>query len=180
MKKGLGLAICLTLTSTYSGLSMADGHPGAFFLRPAVGYYFPAAKRHLKSTGVSGLSLGYVFTDRFGLAAGMMVVNTDQKASIGGADVHGFLWQLDGIYRLNAIKGWSPYLLAGPAITSLKPATGTDAVTQFGASVGAGAAYFFSDAIALSFDAKDRYTFAGGKQDFLLTAGLLVLFGGHL
>lgn len=176
-KKRLGVMLLL-LAGGQTAVFAAD-RAGAFFVRPAVGSYFPASKRQIDSTGAPQLTIGYDVSDRWGLAAGVTVINTTQKSAIGGENVHGFLYTLDALYHFDQWKAFSPWVFAGPMITSLKPPTGSDPINQAGASIGAGVGYFFSDSVALSVDARDLYTFSGGKNDLLLTAGVVFLFGGQ-
>ena len=169
----------LIMTGLASAMTQAGDRAGAFFVRPSIAHYFPASKRHLEGTGAPQLILGYDASERWGMGAGVTVLNTSQKSDIGGENVHGFLYTFDAIYRLETLKGFSPWVFAGPMITSLKPPTGSDPINQAGASAGVGAGYYFSDSIGLSAEARDLYTFSGGKNDFLLTAGLVFLLGGQ-
>ena len=159
--------------------ALAFDRKGTFFVRPAVGYYYPADKRSLDSSTLPAISIGYDFEDKWGASFGINVINTMQKPSIGGASVHGFIYTLDAIYRFDKLKQFNPYVMFGPQVTSIKPATGSDPVTQGGASFGVGATHYFSSSIGLSFEVRDSYTFSGGKNDVLVNAGVVFLFGGN-
>jgi hypothetical protein len=160
-----------------SSISLADNHAGATTLQLADGYYFFAEKRHVQNTALPNIALSYNLNKDWALQAGAGVFNTNQTGTAAQQGVHGWVYSVDGIYRLNPRGRLAPYLLAGPTIISLKPA-GNNPVNQAAINAGIGTQYFIDKQIAFFAEAKDFYTISGGKNDGMLNFGMSFLFGG--
>lgn len=172
---GVAGLVLLLACSQGEARGIAEHHAQGFFARAAAGYYFPASKRNLESASLPAIWAGYDFTPSLAMDVGTAVVNTSQNRRAGGKSVHGFLYMLDAIYRLKSVHAFTPWLFVGPQVTSLKPANGSDPVTQTGISGGVGANWFVASSVALSAEARDLYIFTGGKNDVLLTLGVTFL-----
>ncbi len=171
-------ASLLTAAAVVSTAAFAGNRAGAFYGTLSEGYYHFSQQRHLENTAVPGIALGYDFTDQFAAQAGALVLNADHRGheAVGGA--HGFIYQLDGVYRFAKSGNFEPYALGGVQVTSLKPA-GNNTVDQAGVNLGIGAQYFVADSIALGAEARDFYTFSGGKNEAMLAANITFLIGGE-
>ncbi|MDX1900822.1 MAG: OmpA family protein [Gammaproteobacteria bacterium] len=153
----------------------ANHRGGATFATLANGYNFFASKRSLNNASAPTVQFGYDFTDKWAAEIGVSVINSNKKVTEEHA--HGYIYSLDGIYRTDMHGNFAPYLLAGLGVTGLDP-NGTDPVNQAHAELGIGSQFFISDSIALGAEAKDLYTFSGGKNDIQLLATISFLFGG--
>ncbi len=163
-----------------SGFVFADNRPGAVTLRLADGYVFFADKRQLDNTSIPTIELGYNFNEKWGVQAGVSVINTDIAHPDPGMKpgAHGFYYLLDGVYHFNAHGHFQPYALGGVGITGLKVSNTNDPRDEANVNLGIGAEYFISESITLGVDARDVYTMSGGKNDVMLLAGVKFLFGG--
>lgn len=171
----LSLFSALLLTNSLS--AHASHRKGAFFVTLNDGYTFFASKRGMQNNSTPGFQFGYDFSDQWAAELGVSLINTHTTNAKGHTHAHGFIYSLDGIYRTQMHDHFAPYFLAGLGVTGLKP-NYSNPVNQAHAEVGVGSQYFISDSIALGAEAKDLYTFSGGKNDVQLLASISFLFGG--
>jgi len=163
---------------TASSCVFAGNRPGAVTVGVGEGYYFFAQKRHLNNTTVPSVRLGYDISETWGIFAGADLLNSTIKgAASGNPPAHGFIYSLDLMYHFCQHGRFSPYLLAGPGITSLKPA-GNSAVDNASINFGIGAQYFIDPLIALGADLRDIYTLNGGINDAVVSFGITFVLGG--
>ena len=178
MKKGFRLTTASVLFAALSFSSAVSAgnaaHDATFTL--GSGYERFAAKRHIDNTSVPFVALGYNFTDQLALEALVGgFTTTSNRPEDNGGQVRGTLFALDGIYRFAAMRDFQPYVMAGPGATAMDP-NGYDANVQGNVNGGVGVQYFFYKSIALRVEARDFYTFVGGKNDIYIDGGVSFLF----
>jgi outer membrane protein W len=162
-----------------AGQTIAGNRPGATTLTLAGAYYHFASSRHLDNTSLPNVALAYDFTDRWAIEGNVGAVNTNQKPVLGGADVHGFLYTVDGIYRLMPHQSFEPYVIAGVGVLAMKP-NGLNSQHQGNLNAGIGTQVFFGDMIALRGEIRDLYTTTGpGKNDYMINFGVSFLMGSQ-
>ncbi|HSW70595.1 MAG TPA: outer membrane beta-barrel protein [Gammaproteobacteria bacterium] len=152
-------------------LAFAASKADAITFTVGGGYLFFSQKRDLHNTAVPAMAaLAYNFTEQWALALAANLINADS----GDPDkhhVHGFAYIGDVLYRLHPLCSLEPYVMGGLNVMSLKPIS-SEPVNQGGMNVGLGAQFWKSNHIALSVEARDLYTFSGGKNDILLNGGV--------
>lgn len=152
-------------------LVWADIKPHAWTFTLGGGYIFFAPKRDLKNTVIpSYAALAYNFDEKWAMALAANLANANSHDP-NNKHVHGFLYLWDQMYRFPTYHQIDSYLLGGFNIFSLKPVS-NQAVNQGGMNIGIGAQFFKSKGIAFSAEARDVYTFSGGKNDFLINLGV--------
>lgn len=179
MKKGYALAIGiisgLSLTSL-GNMAYAGNTAGATTLTLGDGYYHFASKRHIDNTSVAFGALAYNLTTRWAIEGLLGFFTTDSHLAVdNGKEINGTMFSMDVIYRLSPYRCMEPYVFAGPGAIGMNP-NGTDANTQGNMNGGIGAQFFFSKTVALRLEARDVYTFVGGKNDYFLNGGVSFLF----
>jgi len=181
MKNKKVTLICLSIFALAISTYVSAGtRPGAVSFRLADGYIFFAQKRHLENTTTPTIELGYEFNDKWGMKAGASVLNTNTKGAGPNSGVHGFIYTLDGVYKIATYGNFEPYALGGVGITSIKmTSNNNDPTNQANINAGIGSHFFIDPSISLNAEAKDLYTMSGGKNDVMLTAGVTFYFGGE-
>lgn len=152
-------------------LALADSKPNVLTFTLGGGYLFFSQKRDLHNTAIPGsAALAYNFTEKWAMEFAADLINAN-SGDPSKHHVHGFAYILDGVYRLHAFHTFDPYVMGGFNVISLKPIS-SQPVNQGGMNVGIGTQFLKSRFIALSAEARDLYTFSGGKNDILLNAGV--------
>lgn len=165
------LLFLLMVAMLLSPLAFANAKPGAFTLTWGGGYLFFTPKRNLKNTAIpSYAAFTYNFDEKWAMAVAAHLVNAHSHDH-ANQHLHGFLYLWDQLYRVPTAHRVDPYLLAGFHVFSLKPSP-QHSVNQGGANLGLGVEFFKNSGIALSAEAREVYTFSGGKNDILLNAGI--------
>lgn len=178
----MGVAILGGFTAT----AMAENREGAITINPGIGAYLFDGKNDLKNSALYNLSIGYDFTNNWGVEAFAGAMNTNSK-NPSSYNVTGELYTLDGIYHFNTQSPFEPFLMAGVGMLNLDPngnitwstIHGDEANTQANINGGAGIEYFVHPDIALRSDIRDVYTMDGGKNDYLVNFGVSILLGGQ-
>ncbi len=135
------------------------------------GYLFFSQKRDLQNTAIDGMAaLAYNFSDNWAMEFAADLINAN-SGDPSKHHVHGFAYILDALYRFPIFHTFEPYVLGGFNVISLKPIS-SEPVNQGGMNIGVGTQFFKSSHIALSLEARDLYTFSGGKSDILLNGGV--------
>lgn len=160
-----------------SAAAYAGNQEGAIPLSLAGGELFLASKRNMENTGIGMLMLGYNFTERWGIEGLLGIFNTHFKNNVPSSkNIDGTLFAIDGIYRFTPYRGaLQPYVLAGIGVFGLNP-NKSDANNEGNINAGAGVQLFIHKAIAFRMEARDFYTWVGGKNDFMIDAGITYLF----
>lgn len=171
------VSLCV-VTLVSSTTVYAGNRAGAGTFTLGGGYYHFAPKRHVGNTGVKFGELGYDFNERWGIEGllGFYVTDSHQE-QIYGRSVNGTIFAINGVYHFCSFHNIEPYVLLGPGAISMHP-NANDANTEGNINGGVGAQYFFHPSIALRVEARDFYTFVGGKNDYFLNGGVSFLFGG--
>lgn len=132
--------------------------------------YF-ATKRDINNTVVpAAVAFTYNYDETWATSFGADLLNSNSNDP-AKQHVHGFVYLLDEIYRVKSYRYVEPYLLGGINVISLKPIV-NETTNQAGINLGVGAQFFKSNHVALSAEARDIYTFTGGKNDILLNIGV--------
>ncbi|OGT05906.1 MAG: hypothetical protein A2103_04525 [Gammaproteobacteria bacterium GWF2_41_13] len=142
-------------------------------ITPSGGYYHFADKRHLDDQALANIQLGYGFTEAISAEAFYAPFSTSQDRS-PSKNIHGGLYTLNGLYHFRTLNALQPYVTAGVGLINIKPSPAQDSTSQANLNAGAGIEYFISHQFSFRAEAKDLYTPTGGKQDFLLNAGLTI------
>ncbi|OGT36239.1 MAG: hypothetical protein A3F11_06770 [Gammaproteobacteria bacterium RIFCSPHIGHO2_12_FULL_37_14] len=172
------LLLCTSIiAAVISGDIYAGNRAGAMTISFGEGYYYFASNRQIDNTGVPFLAFGYSLTDYWGIEGLVGVFNTpSRQADDNGQQVNGSLLAMDTIYHFKPYKNiLEPFLLAGVGVLGLNP-NGSDAHNQGNMNAGGGVQIFIHPSIAFRFDARDFYTFVGGKNDIFVDAGMSFLF----
>ena len=146
------------------------------------GYEYFASKRRLENAGIGLFALGYDFTDHWGIEAMFAGLNTNfNRSTHVYKQVNGRLYAVDGIYHFSPFsarilfQGIEPYVLAGVGATSLSP-NRYDANDEGNINAGVGVQFFANEIVAFRVEARDFYTWVGGKNDVVLDAGVTFAF----
>lgn len=179
MKKLHSLALtCLSLIAIHSSTAaFAGNEEGAVSLSLAGGEIFLDSKRHMDNAGIGMIMLGYNFTERWGIEALLGGFDTNFKGNNPSSKtINGTLFSIDGVYRFNPYRYTvQPYILAGIGVLGLNP-NKSDANNEGNINAGVGAQLFIHKAIAFRVEARDFYTWVGGKNDFMVDVGMSFLF----
>lgn len=173
MKRNDKILVVLGLVTVLNaGHVIAGNRPGATTLTLAGAYYHFASSRHLENTTLPNVALAYDLSDRWAIEGGVGAVNTNQKRVLGGLGVHGFLYTVDGLYRLRPYQQFAPYLIAGVGLLAMRP-NGLSSEHQGNINAGVGTQVFFGDSVALRGEIRDLYTTTGaGKNDYMINFGV--------
>lgn len=171
----LGFSVHAFANSCCTGLATGNKQ-GSVTLTPSIGYYYFSTTRHIENTGISSLALAYNFTPRWAIEGSVGVMNTNQSVNYPAPGVHGVLYSMDGVYRFTSYKIMQPYVAAGLGVLHLSANNNLNAPDQANAQAGAGVQLFFTERMAFRGEARDIYTFVGGKNDVMLNLGLSILF----
>lgn len=168
---------CLSLVS-FSILtpSYAGNQAGTISITAGEGYEFFASKRRLKNTNMPFIALGYGLTQHWGIEAALGFFNTKfDRSTHEYRSVDGSLFTLDGIYHFYPQQGIEPFAELGVGVTSLNP-NRYDANNEGNINAGVGVQLFANEIVALRVEARDLYTWVGGKNDVVLNAGVTLAF----
>ncbi len=139
------------------------------------GYEYFSSKHEVKNTGVGFGALGYNFTDHWGIEGLVGFFNTkSQRVATYHEQVKGTLFAIDGLYHFSSFQVVEPYLLAGVGVMGMNP-SGDDAHNEGNINAGVGVQWFANQVVALRVEARDFYTWVGGKNDVMLDAGVMFL-----
>lgn len=167
-------SLSLLALSTFQPV-YALNNAGTVSLTLGGGYDYFSSKRLVKNSGVGFGIAGYNFTDHWGIEALLGFFNTKSR-HVNNYDktVNGTLFAFDAVYHFSPYASLQPYVLAGPGVTGFNP-NGTDAHNEANINAAVGADYFFNEIVALRVEARDLFTFNGGKNDILISGGVTFL-----
>lgn len=167
-----------------SNIAVAGNRPGAASLTFGDAFYKFDSKRHVDSTSMPNVELAYNISDDWAVEGTVGVLNSELTANLDtndleGDPVHGFLYTINGIYRLPTYKIVEPYVTAGIGDIGLKP-SGTEATQQGLINGGIGAQAFFDKSLALRAEFREIFTTTGsGFNDYFVNFGISYLIGGE-
>lgn len=175
MKK-LSLILLSFLSMTTYSVAHAFDRAGAITVAVGEGYDYFSSKRHINNTHAPFAALGYDFTDHWAIETLVGDVSTRSKRPQDDhRHVRGTIFALDGVYNFSPFHMLEPFVFIGPGAVGLNP-NGGDANNEGSINGGFGAKFFFNQMIGLRVEARDFYTFVGGKNDIYLDGGLNFTF----
>ena len=162
--------------SLFSIIAHADNYLGsrahAGYVTLGGGYEYFASKRNIDNTGMGIATLGYNLTDTWGVEALVSSFRTEFKNRVNDPrSINGNLFAVDAVYHFAAYNAVEPYLVGGPGFTRLNP-NRNDATSEGNFNLGVGVKTFINKAVGFGIEARDLYTFTGGKNDVLFSAGI--------
>ena len=148
---------------------------GGYYFAPSAGYYHFSDKRHLDSSAIAGLTLGYVLKDSLSIEAYAGKAAADSSDTGDGQNFYAY-W-LDGVYHFKSNQdSFRPYVLAGIGLTNQDDDQVSGNTTLLSINAGGGIEYFISSNISFFTDARDIYTPSGGKNDLMANFGMKFMF----
>lgn len=170
-------SICLIFVLTMNSFVFANNRPGVFTISLGNGYYHFDTKRKLENTYSQNIAFDYNFNRAVSIEGLIGLLNTDTTRENINPNVgaHGYLYTIDGLYHFRPYQFVEPYVLGGIGAVGLKP-NGIDSKYQGNLNAGIGSQFFIDRSIALKLEARDVYTMIGGKNDYLINAGISFLF----
>jgi len=168
---------CISLISVASyATSYAGNRPGALTLTLGGGYDYLDSKRHMDNAGLGMIEVGYDLTEHWGIEGLLGGFKTSFKRSVNdNRHISGTLFSIDGVYHFSPDSMFEPYILAGAGVTGLNP-NRFDANNEGNINVAVGAQLFVHKSVAFRVEARDLYTWVGGKNDVFLNGGVSLLF----
>lgn len=182
MKLKVNVIVALLSLNATVFAAGAAYNPGEFYFSPGVAYYHFSEKRDLQNTAMANLSAGFVVADQWSLEAFYGQAATNETPSNFDKSTRFYIYSGEAVYHFNAEADAiiHPYLLTGLSITNQEDSDHSAGnTTLLGMNAGVGVEYFVNPNISLFTDARDIYTLSGGKNDWMLNAGIKFLFGGN-
>ncbi len=185
LKLSLGIIlVSLSVTVFADTESNTVYKPSEFYFSPGVAYYHFSEKRDLQNTAMANFSAGFVVSDQFSLEAFYGQAATNETPSSLDESTRFYIYSGEGVYHFNADADADaiihPYMLGGLSITNqVDNNDSAGNTTLLGINAGLGIEYFVNANISLLTDVRDIYTLSGGKNDWMLNAGIKFLFGGN-
>ena len=155
--------------------ALAFNQAGDVTLTAGGGYDIFSSKRHIQNAGIPVGIIGYNFTDNWGIEGLLGFFHADSIApAIYGKQINGTMFAANVVYHFSPYSFIQPYVLAGPGAMDLNP-NGTSAHAEGNINAAVGAQLFMTEVVAFRVEARDLYTFVGGKNDVFLSGGVTVL-----
>jgi OmpA-OmpF porin, OOP family len=166
----------ISIASYTSSFAFAGNRPGALTVTLAGGYEYFSSKRLIDNTGLGIFMLGYDFTEHWGIEGLLGGFRNNFKGSAHDTrQINGTLFAIDGVYHFATSSMVEPYVLAGAGATGMNPSR-EDANNEGNVNAAVGLQLFVHKSVAFRLEARDLYTFVGGKNDVLLSGGVSMLF----
>jgi OOP family OmpA-OmpF porin len=187
------LLLAATASLLFAPSAFAGQRAGAFTLSPLVGYHIFEGDQKIDDDMAYGLGFGYNLTKRVAIELDFRYTPTNiDIPGFRGKDVEVWTGSVNALYHFNPDGPFVPYLAAGfgGMIFEVDDVGGRDSDEDFMLNAGAGFKYFFSDNLALRFDARyiaDQHSDRNFEQrpssddldhNVMLMAGLTWQFGG--
>ena len=183
LKLNIGIILLGLSASVFAETEASNIYkPGEFYFSPGVAYYHFSEKRDLQNTAMANLSAGIVVSDQFSLEAFYGQAAANETPSSLDESTRFYMYSGEGVYHFNpsADAIIHPYMLAGLSVTNQNDSNASSGnTTLLGVNAGVGFEYFVNPNISLFTDLRDIYTLSGGKDDWMLNAGIKFLFGGN-
>lgn len=178
-KSSAGILACLGFfTLTSFNAIYAGNQPGAISITPGAGELFLASKRHMKNAGVPLVILGYNFSKQWGFEAligGYTTTFNSSSPPKSFKEINGTLVALNGVYRFGEYyQIIEPYIVFGVGVIGMNP-NGNNANNEGNINAGVGTQIFANPIVAFRVEARDFYTWVGGKNDAMIDAGVSFL-----
>lgn len=180
--KKISAFLLLSLSACAFAEEQTGYKPGQYYFAPGIAYYHFSEKRDLQNTALADLSVGLAITEQLSLEALYGQASTESTPTQqNNNSVRFYTYWMDGVYHFQSAEqtNFHPYVLAGLGITNQDNATSSSSGNSslVGVNAGAGVEYFVSPSISVYTDVRDIYTLSGGKDDWMLNAGVKFLFG---
>lgn len=160
---------------TAASLSV-HAEPGEVFINPALGVMSFDSDRDLDSATVGALGLEYQISERWGVE--VLGLTGDADHNLLSDDIDVTAYRLDGLYYLNAIDKFQPYLAAGIGRLDLEGPSAFGDYDEDQYNFGGGVRYLINDQLSARADARAIHGEDNSTWDSLITIGLSVAFGG--
>lgn len=176
MKKFIPLALLTLFTAFFTHFTVAQTRANTMTFTLGAAFESFSSKRDINNRGYPIAALGYNFTPNWGIEAMLGVFHTRffDSAAYDNRQVSGTLFMFDGIYHIPSQTSVEPFLIAGLGVTGLAP-NRFDAKNEANFNFGLGALVFADPVVAFRLEARDIYTFIGGKNDVFFAAGVTFL-----
>ena len=163
---------CCLLSLITLQAALAFNQSGDLTVTAGAGYDYFSNKRWMENTGIPFGIIGYNLTDHWGVEGLLgFFYTTSRDLATFGKDVSGTMFALDAVYHFSPYKFAQPYFLAGPGVMGFSP-NGNDANNEGNLNAAVGVELFTNEIVAFRIEARDFYTFVGGKNDILLNGGV--------
>ncbi|BCR05881.1 membrane protein [Desulfuromonas versatilis] len=172
------LALAWLLCGVLAASAWAENRPGAFTLTPFVGGQLFEGDQRIEDELTYGLGLGFNLTRRWGMELAGSYVDTAFESPASG-DVKALAYHLDVLYNFMPSSAFVPYLAIGGGAITFDPDGGGSETEALG-NYGFGLKSFFTDNLALRFDARHLLYEANSdlEHNLLMNLGLNLNFGG--
>lgn len=167
----VGVASIASFSTAYAG-----NRANTATLTLGAGYEYFTDKRKIDNTSMPVVMLGYNFTQHWGAEALLGIFNTNFKSSVNdNRQINGTLFALDAMYHFSPFRNViEPFILAGAGATGLNP-NRQDGHNEGNINAAIGTQIFIDKSIAFRIEARDFYTWVGGKNDYMFDAGVTFL-----
>lgn len=131
--KALALVAAVTL---WAGQLGAEESKYRFELSPMVGWHIFEGNQNLDDGTSLGLSVGFPLNTRWTLEGSFAWISTE--TDVGGIDVDGQRYSIDGLYHVMSDQALRPFVLVGAGAFRLDPDNGgseTDVMVNYGAGI---------------------------------------------
>lgn len=174
MKKIFSLALMslglFSITATTP--VFANDQAGALSVTVGGGEDNFSTRRHIDSTGVPYVALGYDFDAHWGIEALAGFFRTHfEKPYYDDQHTNGNLYLLSVAYNFLPFHQFAPYIAAGVGMMGIER-NKTDANNQGNVNIGAGLKFWADSVVSLRVEAREIYTIVGGKSDVFVNGGV--------
>lgn len=165
-------ASLISIASSSASYSYFGNRPGAMTFTLGGGYISLDKKRDMNSKAAGMIELGYDLTEHWGIEGMLAGFNTHFKNSVNDTrHVSATYFAIDGVYHFLPDNMFEPYILAGVGVTGLSP-NRFDSTNSGNINAAAGVQLFLNKTFSFRVEARDLYTWEGGKNDVFLNAGV--------
>lgn len=175
MKK---ISKCVLAAASLVSLTFSSAHayvgnrPGALTVTLGGGYFYLDSMRDMDNKAAGMVEIGYDFTQHWGIEGLLAGFRTHFEPSVQNHEsISGTFFSIDGVYHFFPEYRFQPYVLAGVGILGLSPNL-YDANNSGDINAAVGAQFFISPLFSVRFEARDMYTWVGGRNDIFINAGL--------
>lgn len=155
-----------------SAQAYVGNRPGALTVTLGGGYFFLDSTRDIDNKAAALVEVGYDFTENWGIESLLAGFRTHFEPSVQDPhSISGTFFSIDGVYHFFPEYSFQPYVLAGVGILGLSPNL-YDAKNSGDINAALGAQFFINPHFSLRLEARDLYTWVGGRNDIFVNAGL--------
>ncbi len=163
--------------ASFYGSILGEMKSGGVTLSPQFGRYMFDESEDVENGPISGVGLGYNFTEHLGIEGTFNYIETESEHIVTGKDLEGLAYRLDGLYHFMPRSQFVPYLRIGGGILKLdKHDGGSDNDAFF--NYGIGFDFFLTKAMALRGDVRHIIATDDSEANFAYVVGLTVQLGG--